>query len=1451
MESRFGRDFSEVRIHSDDQASQLADSFEANAFTTGRDIYFAKGKYAPHTTDGELLLAHELTHTIQQREVTPSRASIASSANDVIVDGPNDPLEHEADEAAKDIVSPLESSAVQLSRVEKNHGSAARVQRQPSGNDATKEFVNQWFRDHLVVSNKEIQSIAALPEPQREAVMNELRRRYGNEYIRRGMAGTLPEKEAADKEVESINVEEYWTKYGQMTMDAALRRLMTDVEFDIKGPGLHFSPNERGPFIWYGFSWRMNDTIPAHVSQLLDAPLFDLVNNVRILNDLDRAPDAYEPAVVERIIERLGLGVRRAADSLAIPYAKARYRAIADAELARHGMGPVSFAKEPVSDESVKAQPSSQSFGARTTIEHAVAESMCAGYVEFDKAALEMFWDTTLPGEPRPVELEFERGFGAWMMVHVIKPSNATAADVANALYGNPQFAHLVVGSGDHYSFVFPPNKQLAEPYETMWTNRLIIDEDASPLQMLWYRNATDPVLGLDDEVADQRALDAAAGYAVDAQGAAPVIQRLEIVQSVIDGIVAAAIPLGVGPMVQPTQARITARRQKCATDPGEAERWAAQSAAQLDLLSEAKLGFDAITQQMFALGLPAQSTAVGEELVGDVTASMQGPTREVAEAYAAVVAASDQLDIGSERLTIAKERMASYPFDMVDRMLAMIRGRIATTSNYPTIYLHSYERARLDALQHEISATVAELRMAVVNGDATAAVKLQNLRSQLAMLDLQSQLGAMISAIDQLKSQLFRSESLDPEKGTQANIYDRLKAAIEPWRQLAEQYEEVWKAGHEQDPEWIALIRKNVGDLRKTTKLPELIDEVAQFAKDEAERQRWIAIGLIVFAALLSAATGGLASGAIGGVTGVIVGAGIEALTFTAITSTLNQDQTFGGFMAELGLNFVTFGGLRAISGGAKLLAGSRALTVGEKLGVMTLEGLWMTASAKAQEKIQEILNEGGKVSTQSATQIFGHQMIMVFASRIVGRGIGKLIEGNKEIQRLKEVETALALRGDVDKLAQNLLKSGDDKLGEALVKADTEALRAEATALNRVHEIAVNPAEAAKHGIKLDADALGKIKAAAEGAAREVTEREIAELMQQTEVHANHAIAEPAVYGELLQKHRKQGSTIVESLDSAGQPKATITPLLADQSFGAPFTLHSRLGDEVEKILSDKNLPNTAVVGDYLAKRATDRAGALADLRKVTSVAEFDALMEKTLGKDAVAARRQQLATAQEPAISSTSSTTSQPEKPLKTEFTKEEWSRLTTEERRAIEARWLKERGGAAPSATPGRPRARSFANAPVVNEGTGYAWYEIRGDRAIFARTRQGYHVYEYLDENFELLYVGKSGSIQPKGKRAQIVDIGVPETEPNNWINRLQKDHIHTEWIGQAKYVRVTYHLTDQEMWALEEVLIPTARYNIKQGDFTRMSPQGSLSENARSAVKGSTVLFGFEAYPVQ
>lgn len=75
LESKFGHDFEDVRIHDGADAARLNEEIHAEAFTHGRDIYFSEGAYRPQTKAGRQLLAHELTHVVQQRAVPASSAN--------------------------------------------------------------------------------------------------------------------------------------------------------------------------------------------------------------------------------------------------------------------------------------------------------------------------------------------------------------------------------------------------------------------------------------------------------------------------------------------------------------------------------------------------------------------------------------------------------------------------------------------------------------------------------------------------------------------------------------------------------------------------------------------------------------------------------------------------------------------------------------------------------------------------------------------------------------------------------------------------------------------------------------------------------------------------------------------------------------------------------------------------------------------------------------------------------------------------------------------------------------------------------------------------------------------------------------------------------------------------------------------------------------------------------
>src|SRR5262249_47136366 len=98
MESRFHRDFSDVRIHHDARAAESARTLNAQAYTVGQNVVFDTSQYQPHTRAGRELLAHELAHSLQQHKTIPPSGALRMGET-------HEAAEREADASARRIVS--------------------------------------------------------------------------------------------------------------------------------------------------------------------------------------------------------------------------------------------------------------------------------------------------------------------------------------------------------------------------------------------------------------------------------------------------------------------------------------------------------------------------------------------------------------------------------------------------------------------------------------------------------------------------------------------------------------------------------------------------------------------------------------------------------------------------------------------------------------------------------------------------------------------------------------------------------------------------------------------------------------------------------------------------------------------------------------------------------------------------------------------------------------------------------------------------------------------------------------------------------------------------------------------------------------------------------------------------------------------------------------------------
>jgi len=100
MGDAMGSDFSGVRVHTGSESNELNQQLGARAFTTGQDVFFGDGEYSPSSSSGQELIAHELTHVVQQ-----SSGAVPSSGGGMQVNAPGDQFEQEADTVAKQVTS--------------------------------------------------------------------------------------------------------------------------------------------------------------------------------------------------------------------------------------------------------------------------------------------------------------------------------------------------------------------------------------------------------------------------------------------------------------------------------------------------------------------------------------------------------------------------------------------------------------------------------------------------------------------------------------------------------------------------------------------------------------------------------------------------------------------------------------------------------------------------------------------------------------------------------------------------------------------------------------------------------------------------------------------------------------------------------------------------------------------------------------------------------------------------------------------------------------------------------------------------------------------------------------------------------------------------------------------------------------------------------------------------
>jgi hypothetical protein len=132
MESNFGHDFSGVRVHTGTRAAESAQAVQSHAFTSGQDIVFAEGRFNPDAAEGQRLLAHELTHVVQQSAGPVAGTPTADGS--FSISHPDDAFEQAAAVQAEQLAEPGSAALVAQPTAGKA-AAAASVQRDHAGGE--------------------------------------------------------------------------------------------------------------------------------------------------------------------------------------------------------------------------------------------------------------------------------------------------------------------------------------------------------------------------------------------------------------------------------------------------------------------------------------------------------------------------------------------------------------------------------------------------------------------------------------------------------------------------------------------------------------------------------------------------------------------------------------------------------------------------------------------------------------------------------------------------------------------------------------------------------------------------------------------------------------------------------------------------------------------------------------------------------------------------------------------------------------------------------------------------------------------------------------------------------------------------------------------------------------------------------------------------------------------
>ncbi|HTM20014.1 MAG TPA: hypothetical protein VL172_05895, partial [Kofleriaceae bacterium] len=456
-------------------------------------------------------------------------------------------------------------------------------------------------------------------------------------------------------------------------------------------------------------------------------------------------------------------------------------------------------------------------------------------------------------------------------------------------------------------------------------------------------------------------------------------------------------------------------------------------------------------------------------------------PYQQVARAYINAIAASELPQTGRSRLAAADQAAQVMPIDVVERMLGQVRKQLIQATDHPNAgdrdlglqQMKETERSAREFIRQAYSVlSVDPTRIGEILAQAQAMVEDLQVRVTLQV---------NVEECNQLISELraHKGGLLSDVLGSNSR-YQNLINELDLWLQQWDWVYQDWKAAQDESKDWpfreddLERARTNLKSLQSDPHWVDIYNRVREAIKEEEALQFWVRIGVMIGIAIV---TMGAGTAAVGFAEGMEMGAfatwglstGAEALTATTMNQIiLTKDPSLAGAWAEFKESFVSFGVMKLVSGGYKVLAngklGPAAAATIEHVGIQ----LEQTAVKvyEANEAAKRATGHG--LSASEIGDLVLEDLIVSAATFIVGVG------GKKQFEDLHKLAHGWGERfRGVDAHEQHAIKAA--RIALQLAEAHKpgpgseklqEALRAQREVMEKRHALLLELQENGKAG-------------------------------------------------------------------------------------------------------------------------------------------------------------------------------------------------------------------------------------------------------------------------------------------------------------------------------------------------------------------------------------------------